>query len=240
MQGSSEPVWTPDGGQVITSIGDVPKGGLLMQVADGSRPADTLLTVADGDVWPTSVSRDGAWLAYYGQKDGAGGSAASSDDGDLFFMDLKTRKSRRLPVPGYQRGARFSPDQRWIAYQSKEDGRDQVYLRDWPALTARYVVSTDGGEEPSWSADGRTLYYRRRGDMMAVTITESAGVVAASAPRVVFTGTFRYDPSGDQGYDIAPDGRFLLIKSRGGERVVIDVVLNWIAEVRAQLDGIKK
>ena len=57
---------------------------------------------------------------------------------------------------------------------------------------------------------------------------------------MVFTGTFRYDPSGDQGYDIAPDGRFLLIKSRGGERVVIDVVLNWIAEVRAQLDGIQK
>mgnify|MGYP000190093146 CR=1 FL=1 len=48
MQGGSEPVWTPDGGRVITSIGERPEGGLLMQMADGSRPADTLLTVADG------------------------------------------------------------------------------------------------------------------------------------------------------------------------------------------------
>ena len=76
--------------------------------------------------------------------------------------------------------------------------------------------------------------------MMAVTLTESAGTVAASAPRVVFTGTFRYDPSGDQSYDIAPDGRFVLLKSRGGDRVVIDVVLNWIDEVRAQLNGVRK
>ena len=76
--------------------------------------------------------------------------------------------------------------------------------------------------------------------MMAVTLTESAGTIAASAPRVVFTGTFRYDPNGDQGYDIAPDGRFVLLKSRGGDRVVIDVVLNWIDEVRAQLNGVRK
>ena len=57
---------------------------------------------------------------------------------------------------------------------------------------------------------------------------------------MLFTGTYRYDSSGDQGYDIAPDGRFLLMKSRGGDRVVIDVVLNWIEEVRAQLDAVKK
>ena len=137
-----------------------------MQAADGSRPADTLLTIADGNAWPTSVSADGAWLAYYGVN-GAGASTTLSD-GDLFFMDLKTRKSRRLQLPGYQRGARFSRDQHWIAYQSMEDGLEQIYLRDWPALSSRYVVSTNGGEEPSWSADGRTLYYRRRGDMMAV------------------------------------------------------------------------
>ena len=186
------------------------------------------------------MSRDGAWLAYYGTKDSADGGAAPSDPGDLFFMDLKTRTSQRLPLPGEQRGARFSPDGNWIAYQSKVGSSSDVQLRDWPALAVRYVVTTDGGEEPSWSADGRTLFYRRRGDMMAVTLTESAGAIATSAPRVVFTGTFRYDPSGDQGYDIAPDGRFVLLKSQGGDRVVIDVVLNWIDEVKAQLKATKK
>ena len=211
-----------------------------MQVADGSRPADTLLALVNGDAWPTSVSRDGAWLAYYGTRDSAGASAVSTDPGDLFFMDLKTRTSQRLSLPGLQRGARFSPNGRWIAYQSIDAGSSEIHLRDWPKLASRYVVTTDGGEEPSWSADGRTLFYRRGGTMMAVTLTESAGTIAASAPRVVFTGTFRYDPSGDQGYDIAPDGRFVLLKSRGGDRVVIDVVLNWIDEVRAQLNGVRK
>ncbi len=238
--GGGEPVWTPNGDRVISSMGERPRGGLLIAVADGSRPADTLLTVVNGDAWPTSVSRDGAWLAYYGTKDSAAASGASPDPGDLFFMDLKTRTSQRLSLPGWQRGARFSPTGTWIAYQSQDGGSSEIHLRDWPKLTSRYVVATDGGEEPSWSADGRTLFYRRGGSMMAVTLTESAGTIAASAPRVVFTGTFRYDPNGDQGYDVAPDGRFVLLKSRGGDRVVIDVVLNWIDEVRAQLNGVRK
>ena len=75
MDGSSEPVWTPDGRHVIMSSGDRPSAGLRMQVADGSRPAETLLTIADGDAYPTSVSADGAWLAFYGQKDDAGSKA---------------------------------------------------------------------------------------------------------------------------------------------------------------------
>ena len=240
ISGRSEPVWTPNGDQVISSNGERPSGGLVIQVADGSRSPDTLLTVVNGDAWPTSVSSDGAWLAYYGTRDSAAASAVARDVGDLFFMDLKTRTSQRLSLPGEQRGARFSPRETWIAYQSKDSGSSEIHLRDWPRLASRYVVTTDGGEEPSWSADGRTLFYRRGGNMMAVTITESAGTIAASAPRVAFTGTFRYDPSGDQSYDVAPDGRFVLLKSRGGDRVVIDVVLNWIDEVRAQFNAVRK
>jgi Tol biopolymer transport system component len=237
MDGLTEPVWTPDGQYVIMSNGDRPRAALHRQVADGSRPADTLLIVADGDAYPTSVSPDGAWLAYYGQRDAVDENAVRSELSDLYFMELKTRVSRRLALPGGQFGARFSPNQRWVAYTSEEDGRQQVQIRDWPALASRYVVSNDGGRVPVWSNDGRTLYYRRRDDMMAVTIGEAGGVLTVSPPRVHFSGRYRYDPSGDQDYDIAPDGRFVMVKSRGGDRVVIDVTLNWIADVKARLDA---
>ncbi len=237
MDGTTEPVWTPDGRYVIMFSGDRPRAALHRQVADGSRPADTLLMITDGEAYPTSVSADGAWLAYYAQRDEVGAAEGQSELTDLYFMDLKTRVSRRLTLPGAQFGARFSPNQRWIAYTSEEEGRQQVQIRDWPALAARYVVSADAGRVPVWSNDGRTLYYRRRDDMMAVTIGEAGGALTVSPPRVLFSGRYRYDPSGDQDYDIAPDGRFVLVKSRGGDRVVINVTLNWIADVKARLDA---
>ena len=66
LDGFGEPVWSADGLRVVTSLGGQPYAGLAEQVADGSRPMTTLFTVDGGDAWPTSISRDGEWLVYYG------------------------------------------------------------------------------------------------------------------------------------------------------------------------------
>jgi Tol biopolymer transport system component len=236
LDGITEPVWSVDSRQVFMSRGGRPFGGLLSQVFDGSAAPDTLLALDTGDAWPTGVSRDGRWLAYYGATLGSGEAGDATDPSDLMFMELDTRQSRRIRITGAQRGARFSPDGRWVAYQSTESGFEEVYIRPWPAMDTRYQISDGGGTEPLWSPDGRTVYYRQADAVMQAAITVRDGAIERAAPTMLFTGNFGTDRSGDQSWDIAPDGRFLMMRPVSGERIDLHVALNWIAEIRARLE----
>jgi hypothetical protein len=112
----------------------------------------------------------------------------------------------------------------------------EVHVRPWPALDADYVVSTDGGEEPARSHDGKEISYRRRNEMMAIAVTTSSIGLGRGVPRSLFARKFRKDPCGGQSYDVAADGRFLMLRPVSTGRVEIGVALNWIAEVPRQLD----
>ncbi len=236
LGGYTEPVWSADGRRVFMSTGNRPLGGLVEQVADASRGLDTLLALAKGDAYPTSVSRDGAWLAYYGATLGSGTEGDATDPNDLMFLDLRTRESRRVRLPGGQRGARFSPDGRWVAYQSTESGRGEVHIRPWPAMDANYLVSSGGGTEPVWAANGRELFYRHQNEVMAMAVLVRDGAIERAPVRLLFSGAFGHDQNGDQSWDIAPDGRFLMLRPQAGGRVSVQVALNWITEVRARLN----
>jgi Tol biopolymer transport system component len=238
LGGSTEPVWSPDGSRVYMSRGNRPDGGLVVQVADGSRPPDTLVAIDQGDAWPTSASPDGRWLAWYGATSGSGSDSDATDRNDLFFMELSSRESRRVRLPGRQRGARFSPDGRWVAYQSTESGREQeVYVRPWPSMDASYRISDGGGTEPIWSRDGRELYYRHGSDLIVVTVAARGADFERGAPRKLFSGPYLSDVTGDQSWDLAPDGRFLMQRTPAGSRATVRVALNWIAEVRERLEA---
>jgi serine/threonine-protein kinase len=236
LGGYSEPVWSIDGRRIFVSRESRPFGGLLSEVADGSLAPDTLLALDTGDSWPTSVSPDGRWLAYYGATSGSGDGADATDPNDLMFMDLATRATRRIRIPGAQRGARFSPDGKWVAYQSTESGVEEVYVRPWPAMDARYQISDDGGVEPLWAPDGRILYYRERDSVMQAAITVRDSVIERAPPSLLFTGNFATDRSGNQSWDMGPDGRFLMLRPVPGKRIDLRVELNWIADIRARLE----
>ncbi len=236
LKGRTEPVWSTDDKYVYASTGNRPQGGLSVERADGSRAPDTILALKTGDAWPTSISPDGEWLAYYGVSVDSGSSTREIDE-DIRFISPQTREIKRLRLPGGQRGARFSPDGKWIAYQSRESGREEVHVRPWPALDANYMVSTEGGFEPAWSRDGRELFYRHRDAVMAVSFVEKNGEMERTAPRLLFRGLIFRDRSGDQSYDVAQDGRFLMLRPVAGTRLDIQVALNWLDEIRTRLDG---
>jgi hypothetical protein len=233
LDGYSEPVWTPDG-KIIASLGTPPTGGLGEQVADGSRTIEPLFRLEQDDAWPTAVSGDGALVVYYGASRGS--AEGVQDLGDVFVLDRATQERRQVALPGHQKGGRLSPDGRWLAYESLTGSRSEVHVRPFPDLDADYMVSPDGGDEPAWSLDGKELYFRRGPDMMVVQVP-AAGVSGWPPPEVLFTGTFARDTYGDQSYDVARDGRFLMMRPVGAGPVQVHIVLDWLSEVRSRLAG---
>jgi serine/threonine-protein kinase len=223
-----QPVWTRDGRRLIYSAPGDPWQMLKWQRADGSGKGAELHR-APFETWATDWSPDGAVLVYYS----TGG--AGSESNDIHVVDTAGNARMIIGGPGIQRNARFSPDGRWIVYESLENGPPNIYLQRWPELDRKLPVSTDGGREPVWAPSGRELFYRR-GDAMMIVEVGAGPEPEISAPRVLFRGSFWTEPSGDTGYDISPDGRrFLMMEPDTSERTEIRVILNWQTELERLL-----
>ena len=130
----------------------------------------------------------------------------------------------------------------WLAYQSNESGRDEVYIRPYPETErARVQASTEGGLAPRWARDGSELFFLS-GDreMMAATITVTGGELRVSNREVLFdlpSSTLVGDRTTQ--YDVSNDGRFLMLRTASGDedesRMVI--VRNFLEEVKARVGG---
>jgi serine/threonine-protein kinase len=136
----------------------------------------------------------------------------------------------------------MSPDGRWLAYQSDESGRAEIYIRPFPNVnTARFKISTDGGTRPAWARNGRELFYMAGISPGPVSLTavlvQAGSTLTAGRPQKLFEGQY-FGTRGFLGrpYDVASDGRrFLMIKDQSGERTStpseLVVVLNFFDEL---------
>jgi hypothetical protein len=127
-----------------------------------------------------------------------------------------------------ERGPRFSPDGRWLAYVSDGSGRDEIWVQPYPGPGPKLMVSTAGGREPVWSPVGNELFYREDNRMMVVSIRTQPSFQAGD-PSSLFEG--RFDTQGNAtNYDVDRDGqRFLMVRSlQLTERPRIHLLLNWI------------
>jgi len=130
--------------------------------------------------------------------------------------------------------ARLSNDGRWMAYTSVESGKAEIYVRPFPDVNrGKWQVSSDGGENPLWSLDGRELFYRNGDSVIAVAVQAEPAFIAKK-PEVLFQG--KYDPS----WDISHDGkRFLMIKKVVSTTDVgprkINIVLNWFEKLKQRV-----
>jgi serine/threonine protein kinase/Tol biopolymer transport system component len=228
--GDASPIWSADGRSVMyqsvrespMSIFEIPASGV----------GDPRLVLRDAGV-PLSTSHDGRFLLYQRQEPKTGT--------DLWALPLG---DERKPVPLAQttfdeRGGDFSPDGRWIAYESNESGRFEIYIRSFPAEGSKWPVSTGGGTQPRWRRDGKELYYvAPDARLMAVSVAVSADgqTVDASAPVPLFATRLASGAGfapGEQQYTVAPDGRFLLnTVVDEASASPITVVLNWTAASR--------
>jgi serine/threonine-protein kinase len=130
---------------------------------------------------------------------------------------------------------RLSPDGKWLSYQSNETDRFEIYVRPFPGSGARVQVSDNGGTEPIWGKDGRSLYYRGpEGEVVKVSVTTGSDF-SIGARSVALTGDYLTDSS-HPNWDVGPAGQFLMLKRSGAESQTI-VVHNWAREFRAKVAG---
>jgi len=123
----------------------------------------------------------------------------------------------------------LSPDGTWLAYVSDHTGAFQVYMREFPDGES-FPVSTDGGEEPRWSADGSELYFRRGESLYAVSVSAESSIDVTAA-RLILKQPFDRGSYLDRAaYDVASDGRFLVVTNTWNTE--LRVVFNWFEELK--------
>jgi serine/threonine-protein kinase len=219
-----EPVFTPDGRSVTYASGGRGPANVFWVPADGSG-APARLLASPLNQYPSSWSADGRVLVYTELHPETGA--------DLWALTRGEARGRPLLRSKFDEDrGELSPDGRWLAYESNESNRWEVYVRPWPALSPRWQVSTDGGYAPLWSADGRTIFYDS-GDqtLLGVDIT-AAPEFQASRPRVVAR-----DPQAAW-YGVDSEGRLLAIRQPGGSPPgPIHVVVGWAAELSSPPDA---
>ena len=135
-----------------------------------------------------------------------------------------------------QYASALSPDGRWLAFQSDEGSRQEIYVRDLTATGARYQVSTTGGEEPHWSANGDEIFYRNDSQFMSAKVT-TRPEFRSDTPTVLFDGVFNLRSETGMTYDIdRKTGRFAMLRPAaqgpGTPSARVRVILNWIEAVR--------
>ncbi|HKE28151.1 MAG TPA: protein kinase, partial [Bryobacteraceae bacterium] len=223
----SAALWSTDGGRVLFT-----KAGAIFRkdIAD-SGPGEKVTE------WPAvrrlcDWSRDGRYVLYE--------SFDPETKRDLWVGQVTPGGQ---PLPGieakpYLRGpssewhGRFSPDQGWVAYDSDETGRSEVYIASFPDARRRLQVTSGGGSFPQWGPDGRELFYISGDGMLAVVgLKNVAGGLAPSPPKQLFPLTARTYIASP--YEVSADGKRFLVH-QAEPNTTLDVVLNWPALLRKQ------
>jgi serine/threonine-protein kinase len=232
------PLWTADSKFLFFgSSPQRPVPGAIVRFDIDRRAADgkgnlEALTQNMTAGYPSALMPDGKSLIF-------------SDGTDLRILPLDPKGPARPLLAGAksnQSNADFSPDGRWIAYDSSESGRMEVYVRPYPAMdSGRWQISSEGGSRPVWARSGRELFFLTANNRIAAVAVQPGSGFAYGKPQVLFDASPYFSLAFTRYFDVSPDGkRFLMEKSANvapssTERPSIVVISNWADEVKARM-----
>jgi serine/threonine-protein kinase len=229
---NSRPSWTRDGQHVTFSIRRGEDRFLITQTVDGTAPGESIATSRRTDLSAGSWTPDGQALAFV--------DAAPTDISDIkLFRRSGGTVEPLITSPATQRGPSFSPDGRWLAYESNETGRFEVYVQPFPASGVPRQISTSGGGLARWSSDGREVFFMVARRFYAVPI-RTAPTLEVGVPRLLFELPF--GPTGGgvgpPPWDVTPDGRRFIFVKPGDDELApwrIHIVENWFEELKRRV-----
>jgi len=209
------PVWSPDLRHIAYSTYSAAGGFIRVRTLAGNETDQTLLR-NDFNAEPISWSSDGKTIL----------AESSTPDTlmDLVTVDVATKKVTPFAATPFTEGSgRFSPDGKWIAYESNESGAREIYVQPFPPDGQKFPISSGGGTAPRWSGDGRQLFYVAATALQSVDVRTEGGF-EASAPKTsikVLT----------EDYVLSPDAKWLIVsRHESPTPQPVQVVVNWNGE----------
>jgi eukaryotic-like serine/threonine-protein kinase len=222
------PVWSPNGGRIIfSSDRQGAFADLYEKSVSGGEKAERVLLATPQSKYPTDWSPDGRFVLYR--------TTDIKTGEDLWAMPLD---GDRKPSPIIQttfdeRDGQFSPDGQWIAYESNESGRSEIYVETFPRSGGKRQISTNGGAQVRWRHDGTELFYvALDGRLMATPMRFASNHLAVEpgSPVPLFTTGIGGALQGNlrQQYAVSPDGNRFLMNTVAGEAITspVTIVLN--------------
>jgi len=219
------PVWSPDGSTLLFASDRTSVLDLYVKSVEGSEDAKPLLA-DDGNKWSFDWSGDGRHILY--------ASLENPDTlRDIWVLPLEEGAEPWPLLQGefVESDCRFSADDRWVVYASRESGRDEVYVVPFPGPGRKSQISIDGGRRPRWNDDGSEIVYLdRMKNLVSVAVDSKTSTLRVGAATTLFeiqpaTAFGQYDATGDL-------QRFLVNESlHTGTADPLVVVQNWTAEI---------
>jgi eukaryotic-like serine/threonine-protein kinase len=214
--GDDSAVFAPDGKRIaIASSRNARTRTRALWTQPIGGAAQQMLSAGADYIVATDWSRDGASLLVSTQR--------STTGFDIEVMDAN-RGGDFVPVvksPANEINGRLSADGKWLVYESDEGGRAEIYVTNFPAATAKWQVSADGGRTPYWSADGKALLFLHQDRIMTAPV-RAGTQFAVDQPRVL-------EAMGDRiaGFSVAANGSIVALRLIEEGKPPLSVVVNW-------------
>ena len=224
---SDSPVWSPDGRRIAFLNRDSGGEDLYVQSTVETTPRELLYKQSGHDTIITNWSADGRYLFFHFTPEGDASRPV------IWVYDFQEKKARPVLVEdAKQSGAVLSPDGHWLAYTSYESGTPQIYVRSFPGLDRKWLVSTQGGDQAHWRKDGREIWYAEPGadgsHLMSVAVTVKNGALRTAVPVKLFTlpsGVLAATP------DAAHTRLLALRRNEADKPGTLRIILNWSQSV---------